>query len=134
MVSEHPKLFFDGVCNVCNDAVDFLIRRDRLGVLRYGSLQGETARALVPEYAQEKGLSTLVLVDADGKHVRSTAVGRALIVIGGFWGFMGSLLLVIPRPLRDWGYRIFAKNRVRWFGQRDVCRMPTEAERALFLP
>lgn len=131
---EHPQLFFDGHCNLCNRSVDFLIRKDREGVLRYGSLQGETAKAVVPEFAQEKGLSTVVLVDEAGKHVRSSAVGRALKALGGGWGFLGSLLLLIPRPVRDWGYRMVARNRMKWFGQRETCRLPSPAERALFLP
>lgn len=132
--ADKATLYFDGVCNLCNRTVDFLIRHDRNGELRYASLQGETARTAVPEFVQEQGLGTVVLVDRDGKHVRSTAIGRSLRIVGGFWGMLGSLLLLIPRPIRDAAYRWVARNRFRWFGRRDSCRLPTPEERLLFLP
>ncbi|HMS56273.1 MAG TPA: DCC1-like thiol-disulfide oxidoreductase family protein [Fimbriimonadaceae bacterium] len=132
-MSKH-LVFFDGYCNLCSGWVDFLIRRDRNGDFQYGSLQGQTAKQLVPEFAQEEGLSTLVVLDSNGKkHVRSTAVGFVLQRLGGLWGILGSLLLVIPRPIRDWGYRLVARNRYRLVGRRKECRLPTPEERLLFV-
>ncbi|AIE87357.1 thiol-disulfide oxidoreductase DCC family protein [Fimbriimonas ginsengisoli] len=131
---DHPTLFFDGVCNLCNASVDWVIRHDKARRFRYSSLQGDTAKQIVAEYANEEGLSTVVLVDDRGKHVRSSAALGVLRHLGGFYGFLGALGMVIPRPLRDWGYRLVAKNRYRWFGKKDSCRLPTPAERALFLP
>jgi predicted DCC family thiol-disulfide oxidoreductase YuxK len=133
-VAGHPTLFFDGVCNLCNSSVDWVVRHDKKGLFRFASLQGETAKRVVPEYANEEGLSTVVLVDESGKYVRSSAAMRVLKHLGGFYGFLGSVGLLIPRPLRDWGYRTIAKNRYRWFGQKDTCRLPSPQERALFLP
>lgn len=130
----HPILFFDGVCNLCNSSVDWVMRRDRKHVFRFASLQGETAAQLVPEYANEAGLSTVVLVDEAGRHVRSTAAFRVLKRLGGIYGALGTVGLAIPRPLRDWGYRVIAANRYRWFGQKDTCRLPTPEERSRFLP
>jgi len=131
---EHPTLFFDGVCNLCNASVDWVIRHDTRHLFRFASLQGSTAHDVVPEYANEAGLSTVVLVDPSGRYIRSSAALRILKHFGGFYGFLGSLLLLIPRPIRDWGYRVIAKNRYRWFGEKDSCRLPTSEERALFLP
>lgn len=114
--------------------MDFLIRKDRVGEFMYGSLQGTTAKELVPEFSQDQGLSTLVVVDTEGKkHVRSSAVGFVLKRLGGFWAVLGSLLLAIPRPVRDWGYRFVARNRYRLVGKRDECRLPTPEERSLFV-
>lgn len=130
----HPTLFFDGVCNLCNSSVDWVIRNDKNRIFRFASLQGETAKRVVPDYADEAGLSTVVLVDENGRYVRSTAALNVLKRLGGFYGVLGTILLWIPRAVRDWGYRLIASNRYRWFGQKDTCRLPTPEERAVFLP
>lgn len=109
------------------------MRHDKSARLRFGSLQGSTATSLVPDYASEAGLSTVVLRDASGTYVRSSAVLRALTYIGGFYGFLAAVGRLIPRALRDTGYKFVAKNRYRWFGHRDTCRLPTPAERARFV-
>ena len=132
--SEHPALFFDGVCNLCNSTVDFIIKRDKRRYFRFGSLQGETAHQVVPEYADEAGLSTVVLVTGEGKLVRSTAICRVLKELGGFWKAVGTVFMWIPRPIRDWLYKGVAKVRYRVWGKKDSCRLPTPAERDLFLP
>lgn len=131
---DHPILFFDGVCNLCNSWVDYVIRRDKDRVFRFASLQGETARKMVPDYAKPGDLSTLVLLDEKGQHIRSTAALRMMRRLGGFSGGLATVLLAIPRPIRDLGYRVVAANRYRLFGQKDSCRLPTPQERALFLP
>jgi predicted DCC family thiol-disulfide oxidoreductase YuxK len=130
---EHPILFFDGVCNLCNASVDFVIRHDKARLFRFASLQGETARKMVPEYANDGGLSTVVLLDADGRHVRSTAALRVLKRLG-VTGPLAGLLLAIPRPVRDAGYRLIAQNRYRFWGKKETCRLPSAEERAQFLP
>ncbi|HVT14232.1 MAG TPA: DCC1-like thiol-disulfide oxidoreductase family protein [Fimbriimonadaceae bacterium] len=132
--SEHPALFFDGVCNLCNSTVDFVIKRDKRRYFRFGSLQGETAHRVVPEYAEEAGLSTVVLVTGQGKFVRSTAILKVLQGLGGFWQAVATLLFVLPRPVRDWFYKRIAGMRYRIWGKKSSCRLPTPEERAVFLP
>ncbi len=127
-------LFFDGVCNLCNWSVDFLIKRDKQKRFRFASLQGETAHRLVPQYAEEGGLSTVVLITGEGQFIRSAAVGRVLKGLGGFWKFVGAFLLLWPRPVRDWFYKLVVKNRYKWAGKKETCRLPTPEERAQFLP
>ena len=129
----HPILFFDGVCGLCNRTVDLLIRRDRAGVLRFAPLQGETAARLLPE-ADVRGLASVVLVDEAGTYRRSDAIARVLRHLGGRYRFYGTALRMIPRPLRDLGYRFVAKIRYRVFGKKETCRLPTAAERGRFLP
>lgn len=128
-----PVVFFDGVCGLCNRTVDFVLARDREQRFRFSPLQGETARRLLGE-ADTESLGTLVLLDERGTHRRSTAVVRILRGLGGVWGVLGALLWLIPRPLRDLGYRLVAKSRYRWFGRKESCRMPTPQERSRFLP
>lgn len=128
----HPIVFFDGVCNLCNSSVDFLVRADRAKLLRFAPLQGETAARLLSADAVT-GMDTMVFRDARGSlHRRSEAILRIGVQMGGLWR-VGGLGLLIPRGLRDALYKIIARNRYRWFGKKDSCRMPTSAERALFL-
>lgn len=124
-------VYFDGHCNLCNTSVDFLIRRDVRRRLKFAPLQGETARARLP--ADLVGdLGTVVFDDGSRLHVRSSAVVRTLVALGGAWRLAGVLLL-IPAFLRDPLYRFVARSRYRWFGRRETCRLPTPEERDQFL-
>src|SRR5262245_11237584 len=118
-------LFFDGVCNLCNGAVNFLIDRDRRSVLRFAPLQGTTFAALRERHPDLGRIDSLVLQDQDGIHVRSTAALRILRHLGLPWSLLGRLGFLVPRPLRDWVYDRVARSRYRWFGRRDACRLPT---------
>jgi len=125
-------LYFDGVCGLCNRFVDWLIRHDREGRLRYAPLQGGTAASRLP-VAYPAGLATVVLERSGRLTERSTAAIEAVACLGGPW--RGILVLkAVPRPLRDAGYDWVARHRYRWFGRRDACRVPTPPERHLFLP
>lgn len=126
-------LYFDGVCGLCNSSVNFVLSRDRRGAIRFAPLQGETAQRR-PK-ANDSNLSTVVWSDSRGREfVRSAAVARVLWQLGGAWWLLGWLFWLIPLPLRDLGYRLIAANRYWLFGKKEVCRMPTPAERARFLP
>jgi predicted DCC family thiol-disulfide oxidoreductase YuxK len=132
--AEHPALFFDGVCNLCNNSVDWVIKHDKKRLFRFGSLQGVTAHRVIPQYAEEAGLSTVVLVAGNRTYIRSSAIGHVLKGIGGIFKLWGTLLLLLPPPLRDWGYKKVANSRYSRWGKRDSCRLPTPEERDLFLP
>lgn len=126
-------VFFDGLCGLCNASVDFILRRDRSCAFRFAPLQGATAQASLPETLRQR-LDTLVLQTTAGTYVRSAAVVRILWGLGGLWRVWGCLLWLIPLPLRDLGYRIVSANRIRWFGAKETCRIPTPEERERFLP
>lgn len=130
---ELPIVFFDGVCGLCNRSIDFILRRDQRGVFRVTPLQGETAEQLL-ETADRERLGSLVVRISGRTYRRSSAVVRVLWRLGPAWKAVGTLLWLIPLPLRDLGYRAVASNRYRWFGKKETCRLPTEAERARFLP
>jgi predicted DCC family thiol-disulfide oxidoreductase YuxK len=133
-VSPSPILFFDGVCSLCNASVDWLMRRDRRGVLRFASLQGETARARLPEDARDTGADgSLVLLLPDGRLLRrSDAVLEAARLLGWPWK-IALVAKVLPGSWRDLPYRFIARRRYRWFGQRASCRLPSPAERGRLL-
>jgi predicted DCC family thiol-disulfide oxidoreductase YuxK len=130
---EHPIVFYDGVCGLCNATVDGLIRRDRKGVLRFAPLQGETAERALPE-ADRESLGSLLLLTDEGLYRRSAAVVRILKAVGGSSSALGTLLWLVPLPFRDLGYRIVARSRYNWFGKKESCRMPTPGERDRLLP
>ena len=128
-----PVLFFDGVCNVCNAAVQFIIRHEAGPTLRCPSLQSNTAAdALVPLVIDPKDLDSLVIVK-DGKAVnRSTAALEAARYLKTPWRWL-VVFLWVPKPIRDFFYKAFANNRYRLFGKKDACMVPTPELRARFL-
>jgi len=125
-------VFFDGVCGFCNFFINWLIVHDHHRHLRYSPLQGQTAQQLLPPHLWQK-LSTVVLLTPRRSWVRSGAVCRILMMLGGPWRIAGGLLWLIPSPLRDLGYVLIGKVRYRLFGKLAQCRMPTAEERSLFL-
>lgn len=127
-----PILLFDGVCNVCNASVDLVLRRTR--DVRVGALQSPEGQALLRGAGLDpSALDTLVFLDADGRaHVRSDAALALVAHFDGAWPLL-RVLRVVPRPIRDAAYDLVARNRVRWFGRRDACRLPTPEERERFL-
>jgi predicted DCC family thiol-disulfide oxidoreductase YuxK len=130
--SEPPVAFFDGVCNLCNGTVNFLIDRDRRGRLRFAPLQGSTFAEVALRRPELRGVDSFVLKEGGRVHVRSAAAVRILMALGGPWRLAGALLAV-PRPLRDRLYDFVARRRYRWFGRSESCRMPTPELRARFL-
>ena len=130
-----PVIFFDGVCNLCNGMVDFLVRRDKARRPRYAPLQGETAaRVLLGPQPMPGGDPDTIVLLRDGElHYRSGAVLRIVAGLGGLWR-LAQVLRAVPVPIRDVVYNFVARNRYRWFGRRDMCRLPTADERDLFLP
>lgn len=126
-------LFFDGVCNLCNGSVNFLLDRDRRAVLRFAPLQGTTFAALRERRPDLGGIDSLVLQDEEGVHVRSAGALRVLRHLGPPWSLLGWLGFAVPRPVRDWLYDRVARNRYGWFGRRDACRLPTPELRSRFL-
>jgi predicted DCC family thiol-disulfide oxidoreductase YuxK len=133
-----PVALFDGECSICDTTVRFLLRRDAHGRLRFASLQGETAAALRAERADfPRDLATMVLAEpAPGGGLRlllnSDGIARA-IELTGSTGLARALRLV-PRPVRDLVYRVFARNRYRLFGRKDACDLPAPEDRAALLP
>lgn len=128
-----PVIYFDGVCGLCNTFVDTVLRWDRRGVFRFAPLQGETAaQRLRPE--DTANLDSVALQSEGRTYRKSSAVVRMLWRLGWAGRIMGTALWLIPKPIREWGYDFVAKNRYRWFGKKETCRLPTPAERERFLP
>jgi predicted DCC family thiol-disulfide oxidoreductase YuxK len=126
-------LLFDGVCNFCSEAVRFVAPRDRAGRLRFAALQSEAGREIQARFGLDPDdLDTAILVVGDRVHRKSSASLRVLRYLSGAWPLL-SVLLLIPKPIRDWLYDRFAERRYRWFGRRDDCLVPTPELRERFL-
>ncbi|MCI4354429.1 MAG: thiol-disulfide oxidoreductase DCC family protein [Thermoplasmata archaeon] len=133
--AEHPVVLFDGVCNLCNAYVNFLIDRDPGRKLRFASLQSTEGQGLLRDVGHrvpEGDPESIVLVDRGRVYERSAAALRIARHMSGAWPLL-SALWVIPAPLRDVVYRWVAANRYRWFGKSEVCRVPTPELRDRFL-
>jgi predicted DCC family thiol-disulfide oxidoreductase YuxK len=132
-MTDAPLLFFDGVCNLCDASVGFVLDHDPQAIFRFAPLQSNLARTTMAQHGlRAEDLDTVVLVDDGRAYTRSTAVLKLLARLPAPWSWL-SLFLVVPRPLRDLVYRFVARNRLRWFGIREACRVPTPELRARFL-
>jgi predicted DCC family thiol-disulfide oxidoreductase YuxK len=123
-------VLFDGVCGLCNRFVDTLLTHDRAQRLRFAPLQGTTAAAYTHH---APAADTVIVVEGDVVLMRSDAAITALTRLGALWSF-AALLGVVPVFVRDAVYAFVARHRLAWFGTREACRLPTPAERAVFLP
>lgn len=138
-----PVVLFDGVCNLCNAAVRFIIDRDPKGTMRFASLQSDVGQELVARHATQLDSAslpspdndappTLLLVEDGRIYARSTAALRIARRLNGLWPVFGAFLAV-PRSVRDPVYDFVANRRYRWFGRTDACRLPTKEEAGRFL-
>lgn len=126
-------VLFDGVCNLCNGWVNFVIDRDPRGRFAFAPLQSATADELLKQrgYARNP-LESIVLADGARVYDRSSAVLRIVRGLSGLWPLLYGLIL-IPRPVRDVMYDWVARRRYRWFGREASCRIPTPELRQRFL-
>ena len=128
-----PVVLFDGVCNLCAWAVQFIIERDPEGAIRFAPLQSATAQHLMATHGLEPGsLDSFVLVEAGQAYTQSTAALKVARHLSGLWP-MCHICIILPHFVRDPIYRWIARNRYRWFGKKDSCMLPTPALRARFL-
>ncbi|MBL7804382.1 MAG: thiol-disulfide oxidoreductase DCC family protein [Saprospiraceae bacterium] len=119
-----PVLLFDGVCNLCNGAVQWVLLRDRRGVFRFAALQSDTGQAMLRQFGfAAEDFDTVVLIDGDRVFTRSDAALEVVRRIGGFWPVLYAFK-IIPRPIRDAVYNWVARNRYRWFGRQEQCMLP----------
>lgn len=128
-------VLFDGVCNLCNGSVQFILDRDPAGRFRFASLQSEAGQNLLRDHGrppQTDAPDSVILVEGASLWERSDAALRIATGLGFPWRLL-AVFRVVPRPLRDAVYRWIARNRYRWFGRTETCRLPSPALRARFL-
>jgi predicted DCC family thiol-disulfide oxidoreductase YuxK len=136
----HPAsdtILFDGVCNLCNGFVQFVIRHDPQGRFRFTALQSEAGQALLaahglPSTPASANPDSVLLLQGGALYSHSSAVLRIAQGLGGLWQ-LAAVGRLVPRPWRDALYRFVARHRYRWFGRQESCLLPTPALKARFL-
>lgn len=133
MIENKSVILFDGVCNLCNASIDFIIKRDKKDQFRVGALQEAAGKDLLSKFeVNPEYLDSLVLIESEEIFFRSTAALKISRNLSGLWPiFYG--LIILPVGFRDRIYDWIGKNRYRWFGKKNTCRLPTPEERAKFL-
>ena len=132
-----PVLLYDGLCGFCDGTVQFILKHDRRGTLKFATLQGDFARAVIARHPELEGVDSLVLVERDSSgtehvHVRSDGALHVARYLGGAWHLARSVAIV-PRFLRDLAYDGFARIRYRVFGRYNACPIPSPEQRARFI-
>jgi predicted DCC family thiol-disulfide oxidoreductase YuxK len=130
---KQPVILFDGVCNLCNASVQFVIKRDKKKQFFFASLQSRYAKENLPsEFSDEAALQSIVLKDDDKIKTKSSAVLTIAKSLSGLWPAL-FIFIIIPKFLRDWVYDFIARNRYKWFGKKDQCMIPSTELKSRFL-
>jgi predicted DCC family thiol-disulfide oxidoreductase YuxK len=126
-------VLFDGVCNLCNGLVLFIIKRDRAGKFKFAALQSETGQQRLNRFHLVKTeFESFVLVRGDQYFIKSTAALKMLRELGGVWRAF-YIFIVIPRPVRDFVYDLVAQSRYKIFGKQESCMIPTPELKKRFI-
>ena len=125
-------ILFDGVCNLCNGFVSFVIERDPKAHFKFGSLQSQVGQALRAKYSISSTTDSIIFIEGERFYTRSTAVLRIVRNFGGAWPVL-TVFILIPRFIRDRVYDFIARNRYVWFGRKEVCLLPTTELRSRFI-
>ena len=133
MEQQHPVILFDGVCNFCNGAVNFIIKRDKKRIFRYAALQSAAGQQLLQQFGlSSTDLDSFILICKGKAYKKTDAALRLYPLLGKGWPLM-KVLWVFPRFIRDFFYDVIARNRYRWWGKKDACMIPGQEVRSLFL-
>lgn len=126
-------IIFDGVCNFCNGAVNFILKRDKHKRFMFTPMQSNFAKTLTLEFQKDKAdLDTIILIKDSVVFVRSEAALEIVKDLSGFW-FLLRVFKIIPVPIRDYFYKVFAKNRYKIFGKKEMCMIPTLQQESRFI-
>jgi len=133
MVAEKKIVLFDGVCNLCSSAVQFIIKRDKKNKFLFASLQSGSASELLKKlnYA-ESDFNSFILIDKNKIYTHSSAVLRVLKYLSSAWSIL-YLFVIVPKFIRDGIYNFIAKHRYKWFGKKEECWIPTPELKEKFL-
>jgi predicted DCC family thiol-disulfide oxidoreductase YuxK len=129
----HKILLFDGVCNLCNNTVLFVIKRDRKKQIRFGAIQSQEGKKLLQSFGiDQQYLGSLIFIDEGKVYLKSSGALRLSKYLSGLWPLLYALM-VIPAFIRNPIYDFVAANRYKWFGKKEVCMIPTPELKSLFL-
>lgn len=128
-MKEKAIILFDGVCNLCNGVVQFVIKHDPDAYFSFAPLQSDKGRQILaekekyPDGKHPASIRSIVLIENGHLYTESTAALRIARHLSGMWKYL-SVLLLLPRFMRDPVYHFIARNRYRWFGKKEECMVP----------
>ena len=126
-------ILFDGVCNLCNSSVNFIIKHDKKEQFIFASLQSDAAKEILLQFTTKKiNLDSILLVDGDKIYEKSTAVLLIFKQLNNGFNLL-YYFIIIPNFMRDWVYNVIAKNRYKWYGKKEKCMVPTSETKNRFL-
>lgn len=127
-------ILFDGVCNLCNNSVQFVIKRDKNDVFRYAALQSDVGQQLLKQrHIDTIAVDSIILIEPGvAYYIKSDAALEIAQHLGGLWK-LSAIFSWIPATIRNRIYDFVAKNRYKWFGKQESCMIPTPELRAKFL-
>ena len=128
-----PLILFDGVCNLCNGWVRFIVRRDPNGIFSFAAQQSSISQEIIRDrMTNARELSSIILIEDNAVYTESDAVLQILGRLAPPWSWI-ALLRIIPRRLRDACYHFIARHRYQWFGRVEVCPVPSADIRSRFI-
>ena len=125
-------ILFDGVCQFCDKSVQFILKRDPNGKFSFSSLQSDTGIQLRKDYHIPEELDSIILIEGEKYHSKSTAALKIARELRGGWKWL-YILIFVPQPIRDAVYDMVARNRLKWFGEKTACELPPPEVRKRFL-
>ena len=135
LTSGKKVILFDGVCNLCNTMVNFVIERDKKDEFRFVALQSETGISILKKIGLfDKNIDSIVLYEPGVAYFyKANAALEIAKSLGGIYSVLGYILNVFPDFILNFGYDFVAKNRYKWFGKQDACMIPTAVLKSKFL-
>ncbi|MCX2680143.1 thiol-disulfide oxidoreductase DCC family protein [Galbibacter sp. EGI 63066] len=128
-------ILFDGVCNLCNNTVTFVIKRDKKDVFRFASLQSDIGQKMLSDRGIDpEVVDSIVLIEPGvAYYTKSAAAIEIAREIGGFWKVLNVFNHILPESFRNLIYDLIARNRYKWFGKKESCMVPTAELKGKFL-
>lgn len=134
MIENKKIILFDGICNLCNSAVQYIIKHDKNNVFRFAALQSDIGEKLMKERGMDTSrIDSIILIEPGvAYYTKSTAALKIARSFGGIWQLTG-VFLWIPQKIRDRVYDYIANNRYKWYGKKEACMVPTPELKSKFL-
>jgi predicted DCC family thiol-disulfide oxidoreductase YuxK len=132
-MNQNPIILFDGICNLCNSSVQFVLKHDKQGIFRFAALQSEAGKALLQKNnLSQSNFNSFVLIQDDKVYLKSTAALKVAKQLSGATKYL-YVFIIVPAFIRDAVYNVIAKNRYKWFGKKESCMIPTPSLQSRFL-
>ena len=133
MNKSHKIILFDGVCNLCNGAVTYIIKRDNKNVFKFAALQREIGQKLTSKFKIDTTkVDSIILIDGEKHYEKSSAALHIAKNLSGAYPLLFGFMFV-PKFIRNGVYDYIAKNRYKWFGKKESCMIPTAELKSKFL-